>query len=77
IHYTLLSELIPSENEAAKRYLDNELNYLKNLLDGIYLINELTPKTSDKLVSFGELMSSYIITEAIKLRGIDAHRKNA
>lgn len=77
IHYTLLSELIPSENEAAKRYLDNELNYLKNLLDGIYLINELTPKTSDKLVSFGELMSSFIITEAIKLRGIDAHRKNA
>jgi len=77
IHFKILSELIPSGNEIAQDYLSSELNYLKNLLDGIFLINELTPKTSDKLVSFGELMSSFIITEAIKTRGIDAVRKNS
>ena len=77
IHFKILSELISSGNEIAQDYLTSELNYLKNLLDGIFLINELTPKTSDKLVSFGELMSSFIITEAIKARGIDAVRKNS
>ncbi|PKG42092.1 bifunctional aspartate kinase/homoserine dehydrogenase I [Psychroflexus sp. MES1-P1E] len=76
-HFKILSELIPSGNEMAQDYLSSELNYLKNLLDGIFLINELTPKTSDKLVSFGELMSSFIITEAVKARGIDAVRKNS
>lgn len=77
IHFTILSELLPTGQEKAKDYLNSELNYLKNLLDGIFLINELTPKTSDKLLSFGELMSSYIITEAIKARGVDVVRKNS
>ena len=49
---------------------------LENLLDGLFLLNELTPKISDKLVSFGELTSSYIIAETMKSRGIDVIRKN-
>ncbi|HKK12007.1 MAG TPA: bifunctional aspartate kinase/homoserine dehydrogenase I, partial [Flavobacteriaceae bacterium] len=43
----------------------------------IYLINELSPKTSDKLLSFGELLSSYIIAETMKARGLNAVRKNS
>ncbi|MBZ9626588.1 bifunctional aspartate kinase/homoserine dehydrogenase I [Psychroflexus sp. CAK1W] len=77
IHLSLVSELIPKDNDYVLEYLEEELSYLKNLLDGIYLINELTPKTSDKLTSFGELMSSFIITEVAKHRGIDAVRKNS
>ncbi|SDG58142.1 bifunctional aspartate kinase/homoserine dehydrogenase I [Psychroflexus sediminis] len=77
IHLSLVSELIPNANDYVLEYLEEELSYLKNLLDGIYLINELTPKTSDKLTSFGELLSSFIITEVAKHRGIDAVRKNS
>jgi aspartokinase/homoserine dehydrogenase 1 len=36
------------------------------LLDGCYLLGELTARTSDMIVSFGELLSSYIIAEALK-----------
>ncbi|MGB1309537.1 MAG: aspartate kinase, partial [Oceanihabitans sp.] len=48
-----------------------------SLLDGIYLINELSPKTTDKLMSFGEIFSSFIITEALKKRKALANLKNS
>ncbi|MBT8271627.1 MAG: bifunctional aspartate kinase/homoserine dehydrogenase I, partial [Bacteroidia bacterium] len=43
----------------------------------IYLINELSPKTTDKLLSFGELMSSFIINEALKSAGLSSGLKNS
>ena len=43
----------------------------------MYLINELSPKTTDKLLSFGELISSLIIYEAMKLKGINVQLKNS
>ena len=77
VHLNLLSDLIPSVNDAVKEYVDTKLSSLKSLLDGIYLINELSPKTSDKLVSFGELLSSYIIVETMKSQKLNAVRKNS
>ncbi|HUH26775.1 bifunctional aspartate kinase/homoserine dehydrogenase I [Gelidibacter sp.] len=77
IHLNLLSELIPKQNDTVKEYIESKLTILKSLLDGIYLINELSPKTSDKLVSFGELLSSYIIAETMKSQGLNAVRKNS
>ncbi|PNQ72369.1 bifunctional aspartate kinase/homoserine dehydrogenase I [Hanstruepera neustonica] len=76
-HLNILSELISDQNSTAKEYLETKLQALKSLLDGIYLINELSPKTTDKLVSFGELLSSYIITEVLKERGNNVIRKNS
>lgn len=43
----------------------------------MFLLNDLTPKISDKLVGFGELLSSYIIAETMISRGLDATRKNS
>ncbi|MGJ5641033.1 bifunctional aspartate kinase/homoserine dehydrogenase I [Formosa sp. S-31] len=77
IHLNLVKELIPEHNETVLETVTTKLNGLKSLLDGIYLINELSPKTSDKLVSYGELLSSYIIAETLKSRGANAERKNS
>ncbi|WP_435132416.1 bifunctional aspartate kinase/homoserine dehydrogenase I [Formosa sp. A9] len=77
IHLDIVKELIPTNNAEVLKTVEATLNELKNLLDGIYLINELSPKTSDKLVSFGELLSSYIIAETLKDRGANAERKNS
>ncbi|MGM5471252.1 bifunctional aspartate kinase/homoserine dehydrogenase I [Flavobacteriaceae bacterium LMO-SS05] len=77
IHLNILSELNPTINKAVVSKLEDKLNALKSLLDGIYLINELSPKTSDKLLSFGELLSSYIIAETMKARGLNTVRKNS
>lgn len=47
------------------------LNDLEEILYGIYLIRELTAKTLDYLLSFGERLSGYTISECLKDRGID------
>ena len=77
IHSDIIKALNPENNETILSYVDHKLNELKSLLDGIYLINELSPKTSDKLVSFGEKLSSFIIAETMKNRALSAERKNS
>lgn len=76
-HFTIINDLIPNKNESVMAYVGSQLDELKSLLEGIFLINELSPKTSDKLVSYGELLSSYIIAETMKSRGLSADRKNS
>lgn len=77
IHFDIINELNPSNGKSLGEQVEADLNALKNLLDGIYLINELSPKTSDKLVSFGELLSSFIIAETMNYRGMSVVRKNS
>lgn len=77
IHFDIIKELNPDNSESIITFAEEKLNALKSLLDGIYLINELSPKTSDKLVSFGEILSSFIIAETMKNRGLSAACKNS
>ena len=42
------------------------VNHLDTLLDGCFLLGELSSRTTDTILSFGELLSSYIIAEALK-----------
>ena len=77
IHLNIIDELLAEKKSHVVSFISEELNNLKQLLDGIFLINEMSPKTSDKLLSFGELLSSYIIAETMKTRGYDASLKNS
>lgn len=38
------------------------LQELSDIVQGVYLLNDLTPKTQDKIISYGELLSSYILS---------------
>ncbi len=53
----------------------NEINFrLKNLeeiLYGVFLVKELTPKTLDYVMSFGERLSAFIISECLKEKGLN------
>lgn len=50
---------------------------LKNVTYGIYLVRERTPRTLDYIMSFGERLSAYIISESLKARGITAEYLDA
>jgi len=77
-HLSIISELISGDSqELIKEVVCAKLTRLEQLLDGLYLINELSPKTTDKLLSYGELLSSYIISESLKSKGLDAALKNS
>jgi len=77
-HLQVVRELIPVNNQSGVLgQVKKMLNKLENTLEGVFLINELSNKTSDKIVSFGELFSSYIIAEAMKSNGLDTELKNS
>ncbi|MFD2099158.1 bifunctional aspartate kinase/homoserine dehydrogenase I [Flagellimonas iocasae] len=77
-HINAIRELIPVQNQSAVlSKVKSDLNVLETLLEGSFLIGELTPKLSDKIVSFGELLSSYIISEFFKAEGLDATFKDS
>ena len=48
------------------------INELEDVLHGTYLVRERTPRTLDFIMSFGERLSAYIISEAFRDKGIQA-----
>ncbi len=46
------------------------LNELEDVIHGVFLIKELSPRTLDFILSFGERLSAYIIANALQDRGI-------
>ena len=67
-HIEMVYTVIPA-SEKRTDLLDkvNELlSELKNIFQGIYLIRDLSPKTSATIVSYGERLSSLIVANLIK-----------
>ncbi len=66
-HVEMIKEVIPAgEGQIVlQRRIGELLNELKDIFQGIYLIKDLSPKTSDTIVSYGERLSSIIVTELI------------
>ena len=63
-HIEIIEGLLSGASlEETKDLVLEKLSELEKLLEGIYLINELSIQTTDKLLSFGELISSLIIFE--------------
>ena len=66
-HLTVLKELIPiQEQSGLLSHIKRIVNHLETLLDGCYLLGELSARTSDTILSFGELLSSFIISEGMQ-----------
>lgn len=73
-HLQTVKALIPvtSQSQILSK-VKTELNALETLLEGAFLIGEITARLNDKIVSFGELLSSYIISEYFISEQMDAN----
>lgn len=77
-HLAVVSILFSKgKQELIKKRLLEKLKKLQKIVEGVFLINELSAKTSDKIVSYGELLSSFIIYEAMKEQKLDVVYKNS
>jgi aspartokinase/homoserine dehydrogenase 1 len=73
IHVDIINKLITTENRSSVlTHTKILLKNLEELLYGVYLVKELTPKTLDYLVSFGERFSAFIINSCMIDQGIDS-----
>jgi len=73
-HRAALLELLPAndrrrETEATISALADEAS---RLLYSVYVLRELSPRASDRIVSFGERMSSVLVAAALNERGTPA-----
>ena len=69
-------EVIPAGEGQVElqRQIGELLNELKDIFQGIYLIKDLSPKTSDTIVSYGERLSSIIAAQLTGAEWFDSRR---
>ena len=66
-HRTTIDETVASERRGAiRRRTDELLDELANILRGVYLIRDLSPRTGDAIVSYGERLSSGIVAAVLE-----------
>lgn len=66
-HNEIIDKMItsPDDIREIKQKTQQLFDELRNILQGVYLIGDLSQKTSDKIVSYGERLSSLIISKII------------
>jgi bifunctional aspartokinase / homoserine dehydrogenase 1 len=62
-HIQAIKELINIDKQSSTlSAVKKKFNDLENICEGVYLLQELSPRTLDSVVSFGEVLSSLIIS---------------
>lgn len=70
-HLETVRTLLPIQKQSATLSLvKQQFNDLEGICDGVYLLKELSLRTQDKIVSYGELLSSQIIAAKFQSLGV-------
>ncbi|MBK8611691.1 MAG: bifunctional aspartate kinase/homoserine dehydrogenase I [Chitinophagaceae bacterium] len=77
-HLQAVKELIPVQQQSALLSLvKKNCNEIEDICNGIFLLRELSARTRDRIVSYGELLSSQIIAARLNAAGLIAEWKDA
>ena len=77
-HVDTAAQLLDETRYAALHaVLGSEFDALDDLLRGIAAVGELTPRTNDLVLSFGERLSSRMMAEALAQRGLEGAHVDA
>lgn len=72
-HIESVTALLPqTKQEEVISQVKLRITKLENVVYGIYLVRERTPRTLDYIMSFGERLSAYIISEVLNVKGFSA-----
>jgi bifunctional aspartokinase / homoserine dehydrogenase 1 len=71
-HQGTIQGLIPDKSAEFQKEIDSRFKELEDVLHGVYLIRELSLRTLDVIMSFGELFSARISTEGARNAGLIA-----
>lgn len=71
-HLSTVQELIPlARQSSVLSAVKRQCNEIEDICNGIFLLRELSAATKDRVVSFGELLSSQIISAKFTAEGIE------
>lgn len=72
-HLDAVTQLIPADYQIdIISQVKLRFEKLENVAFGVYLVRERTPRTLDYIMSFGERLSAFIISQALQQSGIPA-----
>src|SRR5882724_2016607 len=71
-HLETVKSLIPiTHQSSALSLVKKRCNELEDICNGVFLLGELSVRTMDKIVSYGELLSSQIISARLSTLGME------
>ncbi|MEJ7678759.1 MAG: aspartate kinase [Segetibacter sp.] len=77
-HIETVKALIPvTQQSRILSHVKTQCNELEDIFNGIFLLKELSLSTKDRIVSYGELISSQILVSRLLSLNIDAEWKDA
>lgn len=77
-HLEAVKQLIPVASQSQLLSLvKKSCNEIEDICNGIFLLRELTPRSKDRIGSYGEWLSSQIITARFKAEGMDCTWKDS
>ncbi len=78
-HADTATELLPDADALGRAHhaIHHDFDALDDLLRGIAAVGELTPRTNDLVVSFGERLSSQLVAEAFAQHGLPSAHLDA
>ena len=77
-HLETVKALVPvTQQSSVLSMVKKHCNEMEDICNGIFLLGELSARTRDRIMSYGELLSSQIIAQRFKAIGIDAEWKDS
>ena len=72
-HVTAVRDLFASEAPPRLvEFVETTAKELEDICEGVRLVGELSPKTLDRILSFGEIVSSRMVAEKLTATGVEA-----
>ncbi|HEY6955050.1 MAG TPA: bifunctional aspartate kinase/homoserine dehydrogenase I [Flavisolibacter sp.] len=70
-HLAVVKELLPLTNQSGVlSFVMQQFNEVEDICNGIFLLNDFTDRTKDRILSYGELISSRIISSFLASDGL-------
>jgi aspartokinase/homoserine dehydrogenase 1 len=77
-HLEAVKQLIPPvQQSSVLSLIKKQCNEVEDICKGVFLLRELSPRTIDSILSYGELMSSQIVAAHLNMSGIACVWKDA
>lgn len=77
-HLDAVKELLPlSQQSQLLSLVKTACNQIEDICNGIFLLGELTPRSKDRIASYGEWLSSQIIAARFRADGVDVLWKDS
>ncbi len=71
-HLEAVKALIPvARQSSVLSWVKQRCNEIEDICNGVFLLGELSARTKDRIVSFGELLSSKIIAARLNAQGVE------